>query len=57
MSSEPVKKNDIVCAFHSDLEHDVCRMKRRLDILILITIINALLTGAQVILKLPSVFS
>lgn len=55
MKSE-IKKDDLVCAFHTGFEKDLCRMKRRLDILILITIVNALLTGAQVILKIPYIF-
>lgn len=54
--NDKIKKDDIVCAFHSGFEKDLCRMKRRLDILIVITIVNALLTGAHVLLKLPYVF-
>jgi len=56
MNTERKKKEDLVCAFHGDLEGSLCRMKRRLDILILITILNALLTGAHLVLKIPLMF-
>ena len=53
MNTGPVKKENLVCVFHEPFEKDLCRMKRRLDILILITIVNALLTGAHLVLKIP----
>lgn len=56
MNTEPVKKNEIVCAFHRDVEYTVCNLKKRVDVLIYITIVNALLTGAHIALKLPSIF-
>lgn len=54
--SDALKKENLVCVFHEDLEKDLCRMKRRLDILLIIAIVNALLTGAHIVLRLPLPF-
>ena len=51
---DKIKKDDLVCAFHEPFEKSMCRMKRRLDWLVLITVINALLAGANIILRLPN---
>ena len=51
-----IRKDQIVCAFHDDVDKDLCRMKKRLDILILITFLNVLLSGANIIFKIPTLF-
>ena len=43
-----VKKEALTCAFHGDMEKDICHMKKKLDVIILITAINVLLSGAEV---------
>ena len=56
MNAGHVKKENLVCAFHKGFETDLCRMKKRVDILILIAVVNALLTGAHLAIRLPSLF-
>lgn len=51
-----IKKEDLVCAFHSDVECNLQDMKKKLDILLYIAILNALFTGAHLIFKLPLLF-
>ena len=46
--SDGITKEDLTCAFHKDLEVKVGSMRKKLDILILITIVNALLSGVEV---------
>ena len=56
METEPLKKEQIVCAFHDDFEKKICHVKKRVDVIIYFVIINALLTGGHLILKLPLIF-
>ena len=56
MNEIPVKKENLVCAFHGDIETALIDMKKRLDILIIITVINAFLTGGTLVFKYAKLF-
>ena len=56
MNEIPVKKENLVCAFHGDIESSLNTMKKRLDILIVITLVNAFLTGGTLVFKYAKLF-
>lgn len=52
---KPTKK-DLTCAFHEDFENSVCSIKKRVNVIVYFVIINALLTGGHLVLRLPTLF-
>ena len=48
LKNNQLKKEDLTCPFHGDVEISLTNMRKRLDILIFITIVNALLSGGTV---------
>lgn len=51
-----ISKEDLTCAFHKDVEDAQTCIKKRVDFIILCVVVNALLTGAHLALKVPTLF-